>query len=204
MKCPVTTRTVTAQTAASDRLRSAAGIAVKRARRPPPGVVKILDLGLARLQETGQLFKAHTSPGLTQAGVIVGTIDFMAPELAEEFAHVVVLDPPTSSAAAVRLRTGTGYTHLAWGEAELRFAQQMHELEYGLRASLVDLYRGIRARRRVAGEELEQLLRAHGRHGRPARVAGRLVRVLAELQLVSLDRQVPALMAASEAPTGAK
>ena len=53
----------------------------------------------------------------------------------------------------------------------------------------------------MAGEELEQLLRGQGRHGRPARVAGRLVRVLAELQLVSLDRQVPALMAASEAPT---
>ncbi len=124
-----------------------------------------------------------------------------APALADEFAHVVVLDPPTSSAAAARLRAGAGYTHLAWGEAELRFAWQMHELEYGLRASLVALYRGIKARRRVAGEELEQLLRAEGRHGRPARVAGRLVRVLAELQLVSLDRQVPALMVASEAPT---
>jgi single-stranded-DNA-specific exonuclease len=124
-----------------------------------------------------------------------------APELADEFAHVVVLDPPTSAGAQERLRAGTGYTHLAWGEAELRFAWQMHELEYGLRASLVVLYREIRARRRVAGEELEQLLRGEGRHGRPARVAGRLVRVLAELQLVSLDRQVPALAAASETPT---
>jgi serine/threonine protein kinase len=43
-------------------------------------VIKILDLGLARLQETEQLFNMHTSPGLTVAGVIVGTIDFMAPE----------------------------------------------------------------------------------------------------------------------------
>ncbi len=124
-----------------------------------------------------------------------------APEPAAEFAHVVVLDPPTSTAAAARLQTGTGYTHLAWGEAELRFTWQMHELEYGLRASLVALYREIRAGRRVAGEELEQLLRGEGRHGRPARVAGRLVRVLAELQLVSLDRLVPALTAVSETPT---
>jgi hypothetical protein len=90
---------------------------------------------------------------------------------------------------------------MAWGEAELRFAWQMHELEYALRASLAALYRGVRARGRVAGEELEQLLRTEGHHGRPARVAGRLVRVLAELELVSLDRLAPALQMASEAPT---
>jgi single-stranded-DNA-specific exonuclease len=123
------------------------------------------------------------------------------PELAAEFAHLVALDPPSSEAAAALAPSESGYTHLAWSEAELRFAWQMHELEYGLRASLAALYRGVRARGRVAGGELEQLLRAEGRHGRPARVAGRLVRVLAELELVSLDRLSPALEVASEAPT---
>jgi hypothetical protein len=53
----------------------------------------------------------------------------------------------------------------------------------------------------VAGEELEQLLRGDGQHGRPARLAGRLIRVLAELELVSLDRDPPALAVASDAPT---
>jgi single-stranded-DNA-specific exonuclease len=72
----------------------------------------------------------------------------------------------------------------------------MHELEYGLRASLVALYRGLRRRGRVAGEELEHLLRGDGPHGRPARLAGRLVRVLAELELVSLDRDLQALSVA--------
>ena len=123
------------------------------------------------------------------------------PELAAGFAHIVLLDPPASKAQLDAAEGGSGHTHLAWGAAELRFAWQMHELEYGLRASLAALYRGVRARGRVAGGELEQLLRAEGRHGRPARVAGRLVRVLAELALVSLDRQTPALQAASEAPT---
>jgi single-stranded-DNA-specific exonuclease len=123
------------------------------------------------------------------------------PDLATQFAQVVVLDPPTSDAAAALAQTGSGFTHLAWGEPELRFAWQMHELEYALRASLAALYRGVRARGRVAGEELEQLLRTEGHHGRPARVAGRLVRVLAELALVSLDRFAPALQLASEAPT---
>ena len=123
------------------------------------------------------------------------------PELAASFCHMVMLDPPTSALAAGVAQGGGRYIHLAWGEAELRFALQMHELEYGLRASLATLYRGIRARGRVAGGELEQLLRAEGRHGLPARVAGRLVRILTELQLVSLDRLAPALLMASEAPT---
>ena len=78
---------------------------------------------------------------------------------------------------------------------------QMHEREYGLRTSLVALYRGLRARERAAGEELERLLRGDGPHDLPARVAGRLVRVLSELELVSLDRALPALAIAGSAPT---
>jgi single-stranded-DNA-specific exonuclease len=115
--------------------------------------------------------------------------------------HIVALDPPAGARQAGLLECGHGFTHLAWGSAELRFAQQMHELEYGLRTSLVALYRSLRLRQRVAGEELERLLRGEGPHGRPARLAGRLIRVLAELELVSLDRDLPALAIAGLAPT---
>jgi single-stranded-DNA-specific exonuclease len=124
-----------------------------------------------------------------------------APQLAGRFRHVVVLDPPARAAADAIIRCGSGYAHLSWGEAELRFAQQMHELEYGLRTSLVALYRSLRPRQRAAGEELERLLRGDGPHERPATVAGRSVRVLAELELVSLDRHPPALAIASEQRT---
>jgi single-stranded-DNA-specific exonuclease len=123
------------------------------------------------------------------------------PETVAGFEHIVALDPPASPAASALLRSGVRFTHLAWGEPELRFAEQMHELEYGLRASLVALYRSLRARGRVTGEELERLLRGDGPHGRPARLAARLVRVLAELELVSLDRDLPALAIAGTAPT---
>ena len=99
------------------------------------------------------------------------------------------------------LRAGAGFTHLVWGDAELRFAQQMHELEYELRASLVALYRSLANRGSAAGEELERLLRGDGPHGRPARLAGRLIRVLAELDLVSLDRDLPALTIAARVKT---
>ncbi len=123
------------------------------------------------------------------------------PEWAGDFVHVVALDPPAGPVAARLLERGSGYAHLAWGDPELRFAQQMHELEYGLRAWLAALYRTVRSRARVAGEELEHLLRGDGEQSRPARVGGRLIRVLAELELVSLDRDLPALAIAGTAHT---
>ena len=123
------------------------------------------------------------------------------PAVVMRFSQVVALDPPACAWHATLLKDGPGYTQLAWGEPELRFAQQMHELEYGLRTSLVALYRAVRLRERVAGEELERLLRGEGPHGRPARLAGRLIKVLAELELVSLDPALPALVIAGVAPT---
>jgi single-stranded-DNA-specific exonuclease len=123
------------------------------------------------------------------------------PSILTGFTQLVGLDPPACAAQAGLLEGGVGFTHLVWGEAELRFAEQMHELEYGLRSSLVTLYRALRLRERVAGGELERLLRGEGPHGRPARLAGRLIRVLAELELVSLDPELPALAIAGAAPT---
>jgi hypothetical protein len=123
------------------------------------------------------------------------------PASASRFDALVALDPPADRTSAQLLNAGQGFTHWAWGDAELRFTQQMHELEYGLRTSLVTLYRGIRQRERVTGEELERLLRGEGPHGRSAGLAARLVRVLAELELVSLDRDLPALAIAGAAPT---
>jgi single-stranded-DNA-specific exonuclease len=116
-----------------------------------------------------------------------------APELAEPFDQLVLIDPPALAGANALIRGGSGYAHLAWGEAELRFAQQMHELEYALRPSLVALYRRLRQRGRVSGEELEHLLRGEGPHPRSPALAGRLVRVLVELELVSLEPDLPAL-----------
>jgi len=123
------------------------------------------------------------------------------PSVAGRFAQLVALDPPARAAEAASLHSAARYVLLAWGEPELRFAKQMHELEYGLRASLAALYRSLRLLDRVTGKELERLLRGDGSPGRPARLAGRLIRVLAELELVSLDRDLPSLAIAGVAPT---
>jgi single-stranded-DNA-specific exonuclease len=123
------------------------------------------------------------------------------PSVALAFAHVVALDPPTAAASDRALRAGAGIASLAWGEPELRFAEQMLEQEFALRPALVSLYRALRGCGRAAGAELEQLLRGDGAHGRSARLAGRLVRVLSELALVELVRDPPALAHLDHAPT---
>ncbi len=123
------------------------------------------------------------------------------PAAALGYAHIVALDPPTGAAGDRALRAGAGIASLAWGESELRFAAQMLEHEYGLRASLVSLFRAVRSCGRAAGAELEALLRGEGSHGRSARLAGRLMRVLSELQLVELVRDPPALAILDHAPT---
>jgi len=128
-------------------------------------------------------------------------VDSVAASHHSRFPTLVALDPPADGHGDELLRSGPGFTHLAWGEPELRFAQQMHDLEYDLRSSLVALYRSLRSGGKVAGEELERLLRGDEPRCRSARLAARLIRVLAELELVSLDRDLPALAIAGTAST---
>jgi single-stranded-DNA-specific exonuclease len=113
------------------------------------------------------------------------------PELVEPYDHVVAVDPPVCN--GIEHLPGTGWTHLAWGPAELGFAQRIHEWDYALRAPLTDLYRAIRAAGTMGGEACEAALRGDGPQPRSAALAGRLVRVLSELRLVELQREGPAL-----------
>ncbi len=107
-----------------------------------------------------------------------------APSLSERFEHIVALDPsPTNAEEAL---AGSGHTHLAYGDPELRFALTIHEWEYTLLEPLRALYRSLR-RGRVAGEAAEALLRGEGRQPCTPAFAGRLLRVLVELDLVAFD-----------------
>ena len=49
---------------------------------PPPGSIKLLDLGLARLHQA--VFGEGSDSSLTEIGTVVGTPDFMPPEQAED------------------------------------------------------------------------------------------------------------------------
>ena len=123
------------------------------------------------------------------------------PALAAGFAHVVAIDPPGHPAQRALLDhpSGQGWAHLSWGEPELRFAARIHQWDFALRDPLAAVYRTLRAAGGASGEACEAVLRGEGPQPRSAALVGRLVRVLAELHLVVLDREGPALTVA-EAP----
>jgi single-stranded-DNA-specific exonuclease len=123
------------------------------------------------------------------------------PELARGFAHVVAVDPPCRPHLLGLLEhpSAAARAHLAWGPPELRFAQRIHQWDFALRDPLTALYRALRGAGEVRGEAFEAALRGEGPQPRSAALAGRLVRVLSELDLVVLDREGQALRL-SEAP----
>ena len=105
------------------------------------------------------------------------------PSLTTGYAHVVALDPPLplAAAAATAAALGGGHgamVHLAWGAGEVRFALAVLEATGALRAPAGALYRALRG-----GTDLPAALAATG----PPAVAGRAMRVLCELGVVSVD-----------------
>jgi single-stranded-DNA-specific exonuclease len=122
------------------------------------------------------------------------------PRLAAGFDHVVAIDPPADEHRRGLLvhASGGGWAHLAWGEPELRFAARIHEWDYALREPLAAVFRALRAARQAGGEAFEAVLRGEGPQPRSAALAGRLVRVLTELELAVLDRDGPALTVAEQ------
>jgi single-stranded-DNA-specific exonuclease len=124
------------------------------------------------------------------------------PGLAAPYAHVVAIDPP-AHAHLERLFTtlpGDGWAHLAWGGAERSFARRVHAWETDLRAPAASLYRALRAEGAAEGPALEALLRGDGTPERTGRLAGRLVRALAELGLVHVTQEPLRVTVAADPP----
>ena len=126
---------------------------------------------------------------LAGAGVVLadGATLEAEPELAAGFEHVVLVDPPAfahhEDLAALPTADG-GYVHLAWGEAEHRFALAMLDEQLARRAVLIAMFRDLREAGDVSGPELLAALKGSGPHPRSAEVAARCLRVLDELALV--------------------
>jgi single-stranded-DNA-specific exonuclease len=126
------------------------------------------------------------------------------PELAAPYTHVVAVDPPPypQLAELAGALPGEGWTHLAWGAPEQELARRVLAWELDLRAPLGEVYRALRAAAagpagHVEPEALASILRGSGAQPRSGAVAGRLLRVLGELELVALD---PAAGGASVPP----
>jgi single-stranded-DNA-specific exonuclease len=112
------------------------------------------------------------------------------PELAREFVHVVMVDPPTSAQtenlASIPHGSG-GYLHRVWGDAEWRLAAKMLGEQLAQREVLIAAFRDLRDAGEVDGEELRSALLGSGPHPRSPESAARCFRVLAELGLVYGD-----------------
>jgi len=108
------------------------------------------------------------------------------PDTLRGFPHVVALDPPVTRDQDLRLRSGDGaqFAHLAWGGPELGFAQDVLTRTHDLRPPLTELFRALRDAGPLAGDALGAVLLADGRS---PRLAGRLLRVLDELELADVD-----------------
>jgi single-stranded-DNA-specific exonuclease len=160
---------------------------------------------LADLVATGERVLAVTAHPLHRARALRGRAGGFAvcswaaladdPGLAAGFGHLVAVDPPPHRHLLELLeRPSAGaWAHLAWGEPELAFAQRIHQWDYALRDPLTALYRHLRRAGEARGEACEAALRGEGPQPRTPALAGRLVRVLTELDLVVLDREGPAL-----------
>jgi single-stranded-DNA-specific exonuclease len=109
------------------------------------------------------------------------------PELARAYEHVVFVDPPAfehlERLATLPTAAG-GYSHLAWGEPEHRFALAMLDEQLVRRQPLITLFRDLREAGEASGSDLLAALRGPGRRGRGPEAAARGLRVLAELGLV--------------------
>ncbi|HEY5816406.1 MAG TPA: single-stranded-DNA-specific exonuclease RecJ [Solirubrobacterales bacterium] len=117
-----------------------------------------------------------------------------APEIAGEFAHVVLVDPPSSArqeALAGRPLDGwsggvgrPGFLHLAWEESGVAAALAALEERMARRGTLIGLFRELREVGEASGEELQAALRGTGPRPRSPETAARCFRVLDELSLV--------------------
>jgi single-stranded-DNA-specific exonuclease len=109
------------------------------------------------------------------------------PELAGDFEHVVLVDPPVSAGLerlASRSRRETGYLHRVWGEAEWRLALSVLAMQLAQRPTLIATFRDLREAGGASGEALREALLGSGRHPRSAEAAARCFRVLVELGVV--------------------
>jgi len=113
------------------------------------------------------------------------------PGLAAPFAHVVAVDPPAHAhlRALAEELPGDGWTHLAWGAGEQELARRVLAWELDLRPQLAELYRALRVAPRHTGEPLLATLRGTAPQPRSGALIGRLLRVLAELDLVAVDAE---------------
>jgi single-stranded-DNA-specific exonuclease len=114
-------------------------------------------------------------------------------DVAADFEHVVLVDPPPSPLAQLRSglphqggsESGPGFLHALWGQAEVAFSLSVLDEGLASREAVAAHFRSLREAGMASGEELREALRGGTAHPRSPEAAARSFRVLAELGLAS-------------------
>lgn len=123
-----------------------------------------------------------------QAGGGLALVDYptlarVGTELAAEFEHVVLVDPPPSVEIEAALGAGEGYLHLLFGDDERRFGMAVAAEAAPSRETVAGVYRRLREAGECAGAELRMALSGAGPHPLAPETAARCLGVLTELDL---------------------
>jgi single-stranded-DNA-specific exonuclease len=155
--------------------------------------------GLARFNGGSALIACHRCSddeiarlsGRSEAGLALTDYAALAraPELAQDFEHVVLVDPPRSvldeDLASVACREhAAGYLHLLWTEAETEFASNALAEQWATREGVAATYRALRQTGDARGRRLREALAGAGDHPLCPEAAARRFRVLRELGLL--------------------
>jgi single-stranded-DNA-specific exonuclease len=112
------------------------------------------------------------------------------PELLKPFQHLVFIDPPWTQMVLDFLATAapSAYIHLFYCNDEVQFSSKVLEHEYDLRSSLTRVYRQLEAGKTyLLDESVERLLLAGGKHLRQPVMVARCLKILVELELISIE-----------------
>jgi hypothetical protein len=155
--------------------------------------------GLARFNGGAALIACHRCgdeeiarlAGRASAGLAL--TDFAAlerkPDLAANFAHVVLVDPPRGQldeqlVGLAFSGEGDGFLHLLWTEAEREFAARALAEQWPSRETVAAAFRALKGLGEASGADLRRALAGDGSYPLCPEACARRFRVLSELGLV--------------------
>jgi len=115
------------------------------------------------------------------------------PELLDGFQHLVFVDPPWNSHifSLVTAAAPGAYVHLFYCSDEVQFTRKVLEHEYDLRGPLTKVYRHLETGKNYPLDDTtERLLLAGGKHLRQPVQIARCLKILRELDLISVEDEV--------------
>lgn len=141
----------------------------------------------------GAAYRQEKLALISQSPPVLVLADFATalahPGLAAAFKHVVFIDPaPTAGVFAAITAATDAWVHLFHCSDEVKFTQKVIEHEFSLRPPLTKIFKLLEGKvEHPLDESAERLLLGGGKYLRQPTLAARCLKVLEELELVSID-----------------